>query len=119
MKNKTTIFTIIVIITTFIQGLILFIERIEKTEDTVSVIAVVQEKTTYLKEIDLLLSNLRNYNVISRIKSENSWMINMKIEGTLEEIKRDLTQLDKFIIESYNININNEKAEVYLELKSR
>lgn len=119
MKNKKFILASIVILITFIQGLIILVVGIGNEEESHSVISIIEEEPMQLKEIDEFLIDLMNYKVINRRKIENNWVINLKIQGTKEEIIYDLNALDNFIVNSYNIKFNNNNGEVNLELKSR
>lgn len=119
MKNKKDIIIILIILFTFMQGTILVKINVDKAKESQVVISEVVKEPTYIKDIDKSLSNLKNYNVINRKRDGETWIINIKLSGTKEEILLNLKSLEGFIIKSYNMTFNNNKCEVDLELKSR
>lgn len=119
VKNKRDFIIILIILATFMQGVILFRVRNNKIEESKPVISSVEVEPIYIKDIDKSLSNLKSYNVINRKREGEGWVINLKINGTKEEVIYDLKSLDHFIIKSYNITFNNDRGEIDLELRSK
>lgn len=119
MKYKNNIIIVLVILVTFIQCLLLFKIKNNEVKDSLSVISEIKKEPIYIKDIDNLLSDLKSYNIVNRKREDEDWIINIRLNGTKEEILLDLELLDNFIIKSYNIVFNNNKYEVDLELKSR
>lgn len=109
---------ILIILLTFTQGIIFFNVRKNKDESQ-PVVNKVEVEQVYIKDIDNYLSKLKNYNVINRSRDGESWIINVNIRGTKEELLSDLNLLDDFNIISYNIAFINNDGNMNLELKSR
>lgn len=119
MKNKKDIIIVLIILFTFIQGVIFIRLRINTKEKSNPVISEIKNEPTYIKDIDESLSDLKNYNIINRKKDGDQWIINIKLSGSKEEILFNLNKLDTYIIKNYNIGFNNNNCEVNLELKSK
>lgn len=116
--NRNLIVVLITILTCF-QLIIFFSAQTKTTEVTKSVINLEVKENKLIKDVDSLIVGLKNYKVISRVKDENSWIINIKLIGTKDEVIYDLKSLDKFIVKNYNINFKNDNYEVELELKNK
>ena len=119
MKNKKKFIITLTILITFMQGIILFIVRNNKIEESKPVISSVEVDPIYIKDIDKSLSNLKSYNLTNIKREGTGWIINIKINGAKEEVLYDLKLLENFIIKSYNMTFNNDRVELELELKSK
>lgn len=119
VKNKKNFIITLTILITFMQGIILFIVRNNKIEESKPVISATEVDPIYIKDIDKSLSNLKNYNLTNIKREGTGWVINIKINGAKEEVLYDLKLLENFIIKSYNMTFNNDRVELELELKSK
>ena len=119
VKNKKKFIITLTILITFMQGIILFIVRNNKIEESKPVISSVEVDPIYIKDIDKSLSNLKSYNLTNIKREGTGWIINIKINGAKEEVLYDLKLLENFIIKSYNMTFNNDRVELELELKSK
>lgn len=119
VKNKKNFIITLTILITFMQGIILFIVRNNKIEESKPVISSAEVDPIDIKDIDKSLSNLKNYNLTNIKREGTGWIINIKINGAKEEVLYDLKLLENFIIKSYNMTFNNNRVELELELKSK
>lgn len=118
-ENKNKIIIVVVILITFVQSVVLLKFKINKSNDSKSVISVVEKKHLLVKDIDKSLTNLKGYNVVNIKKDVDDWIVNVDIECSKEDLIYDLKSLTNFNIKSYSLNINNDKCGMNLELKSK
>ncbi|MGL5378513.1 MAG: hypothetical protein ACRDBA_01025 [Clostridium sp.] len=115
IKNK--IIGIFLAIITILQvGILLYSKN-----ESVQTINFVKEETNYnsIKDIYSYIGNDEKLSIISLIKEENHWNINISLKGEKEEVLNKLNLLRDFIISDYEINYENKEVLLNLHLKSK
>ncbi|WP_438571089.1 hypothetical protein [Clostridium sp.] len=89
--------------------------------ESVQTINFVKEETNYnsIKDIYSYIGNDEKLSIISLIKEENHWNINISLKGEKEEVLNKLNLLRDFIISDYEINYENKEVLLNLHLKSK
>ncbi|ATD55202.1 hypothetical protein [Clostridium chauvoei] len=120
MNNKKSLYLKgIIILITIIQVGVLVLYKLGSQnlyEDTEVFINNAYEKS--IKEIEMDLENIKNYSIENYYKVEESWLIDLNLEG-LENILANLDNINKFYIKNYDFFYENSKSILKLTLKSK
>lgn len=109
---------ILMIVLIFVQ--IFCINKLDK-DNNISVSNVQSHKYKYktLKDINDELTSLKEKTILSATKTDEKWHVKLKLSGSKTELLNEISKLNNYDINSYEIDKNEKENSIILEISDK
>ena len=115
IKMNSIIGVMVIILITIIQ-IIFFLKGNLKKESKNDITIPIVEIQSTIKEVKEELYDIKNLSIIEMEDKNNKWFIKVLIKDTRENLENALNKLERYTVEKYSLEGDNQILSLYLEI---